>query len=107
MANITRQTSERTERAPLNPSAVNASTDRATAIQNRLARRIDRITQWDREAERVETWWNGASDYRMFCEAMAAAARLKKIELEAELKHLERITPTAPTSAAAPANDEE
>jgi hypothetical protein len=76
------------DRPSMKEKAMIPQTDPALKIMNRIARRRERIAKWDKEAGEVEALWTGGPDYRRFCEAMAGAARAKKAELEAELRHL-------------------
>jgi hypothetical protein len=75
------------DESSLKERAMNPQTDPSLRIKSRIARRMERIAKWEKEADEIETSWPGEPDYRMFCEGMARAAREKKAELEAELIH--------------------
>ncbi len=68
---------------------MNPPIDPARKIRNRIAHMSERLARWDQEANEIETWWAGGTEYRKFCEAMARAARTKKADLEAELQQLQ------------------
>jgi hypothetical protein len=58
-------------------------------IQNKIARRSERIARWDRDAAETELSWAGGIAYKRFCEDMANAARQERGKLEVEFQQLQ------------------
>jgi hypothetical protein len=71
----------------LEVKAMNPQANPALTIENRIARRRERIARWEKEAVGIDPFWSDGDEYRRFCEGMAATAREKKAQLEAELEH--------------------
>lgn len=69
---------------------MNVPTDPFLQIESWIARMKERIARWNAEADAIEVSWSGGPEYARFCQAMGAAARQKKENLEVELKQLQR-----------------
>jgi hypothetical protein len=73
---------------------MNSEADPVLRIKRRILRRMERIARWDKEADgEVGSLWCGALAYSAFCQEMAAAARVKKAELENRIAATSRAAP--------------
>jgi hypothetical protein len=65
--------------------SMDAQIDPVSALKRSIVRGKARLERWDQELAAIEPWWLGGTTYKLFCEELAAAARQKNADLEAEL----------------------